>query len=79
MAEDVAQLPVKEDLDISTEESQAPTTAEIEDRVPASMDVEDPEAIEEPVDNISNNAETGEPDLQVFIFFFIKVQLLFSI
>ena len=77
MAEDVAQLPVKEDLDVSTEESQAPTTAEIEDQVPASMDVEDPEAIGEPVDNISNNAETGEPE--VFIFFFIKVQLLFSI
>ena len=50
MAEDVAQLPVQEQLDISNEENQAPATMEVE---------EDQEEIREPAGNLSNNAETG--------------------
>ena len=58
MAEDVAQLPVQEQLDISTEENQAPATMEVEDKAPV-MVVEDQEEIREPAGNLSNNAETG--------------------
>lgn len=62
MADDVAQLPVTEQLNVSVEESQAPGTVEIEDQEPASMDVEDSETTGEPADNISNNAETDVTD-----------------